>query len=103
MVSKHYKTQRNEREKFIEEHLGGDGSLVDKFTINRFHPDGEEIHEIRDNGLIIIFNKNNGRLITKLIARRNQIEKYYKNSNKLPPQWLLDLAEIHETNGMNYL
>ena len=103
MVSKHYNNRRYARENFIKEHLGGDGNLVDSFVINRFHRDGEEIHEIRDNGLIIIYNKNTGRLITKLIARRSQIKRYYKNSNKTPPQRLLDLAEYHESLGYHYI
>ena len=103
MVSKHYNNKRYVREKFIEEHLGGDGNLVDSFVINRFHPDGEEIHEIRDNGLIIIYNKNTGRLVTKLIARRSQIERYYKNVNKEAPKWLLDLAREHQSKRLYYL
>ena len=82
MVSRHYQGQRSEREKFIDEKLGGDGNLVDSFIVNKLHPMGEEIHELRDNGLILIYNKNTGRLITKLIARKNQINRYYKNINK---------------------
>lgn len=102
-VSRHYKTERNDREKLIRECLGGDGQIVDRFIVNKFHPRGKEIHELRDNGLIIIFNKNSGRLITKIIARKNQIERYYKNTNKIAPQWLLDLAEANQYNGLNCL
>ena len=55
MVSKHYETQRNEREKFIEEHLGGDGRVVDSFVVNKGHIYGEEIHYVTDNAIIIIY------------------------------------------------
>lgn len=102
-ISNHYKKQRYKREKFIQEYLGGDGNIVDSFIVNKSHPMGEEIHELRDNGLILIFNKNSGNLITKIIAKKSQIERYYENSNKKPPEWLLELAEVHESMGLNYL
>lgn len=101
MVSKHYNGLRSEREKFINEHLGGDGNLVDSFIVNKNHPMGEEIHEVRDNGLIIIFNKKNGKLCTKLLARKNQIKKLYQGVGKQPPKWLLELAAEHERLGYN--
>ena len=37
MVSKHYETQRNEREKFIEEYFCNDGVMVDGFIVDRGH------------------------------------------------------------------
>ena len=46
MVSKHYLDQRNEREKFIEEHLGGDGKVVDSFVVDKGHKNGEERQSI---------------------------------------------------------
>lgn len=101
MVSKHYKNQRNKREKLIEDRLGGDGQVIDSFIVDKGHPMGEEIHEVRDNGLIIIFNKNSGKLCTKLLARKNQIKKLYQGVGKQAPKQLLELAEEHEKLGYN--
>ena len=103
MISKHYWGQRGRREKFIKEHLGGDGNLVDSFVIDRGHKNGWERHDIMDNGIIIISNLRTGKLITKKIARPFQITKLYMTQNKTPPKWLLDLAQSHQKVHMNYL
>lgn len=101
MVSRHYKNKRYKREKFIDRHLNGDGKVIDSFIVNRNHPNGEEIHCVTDHAIIIIFNKNSGRLCTKLLARKNQIKKLYQRVNKRPPKWLLELATEHERLGYN--
>ena len=64
---------------------------------------GLECHSITDNGIIIIYNKNSGKLVTKLIARSNQIKRYYYKSGREPPKWLLDLCDWHESLGYNNL
>lgn len=101
MVSKHYRSQRNEREKFIDECLGGDGKIVDSFIVDNGHPHGLEMHCVTDNGVIVIFNKDSGKLCTKLLARKNQIKKLYQGVGKQPPKWLLELAAEHERLGYN--
>lgn len=101
MTSKHYNNKRYRREKFIKNHLGGDGEIIDSFVVDKNHPMGKEVHKITDNGIIIIYNLKFGKLVTKLIAREKQIERYYANSNKSPPKWLLDLARWHESLGYN--
>lgn len=95
MTSKHYSKERNCRESIIINKLNGDGNVIDSFIINKNHKDGNEIHSITDTGLIIIHNQNTGKLVTKLIARPQQIERYYKYSNKHPPMWLIELAQWH--------
>lgn len=92
MKSKHYKQQRNSRERLIQKYINGNGNVIDSFIIDKGHKNGLEIHSITDTGLIIIYNKESGKLITKLIARPAQIQRYYKMSNKHPPRWLLELA-----------
>ena len=104
MVSKHYETQRNEREKFIEEYLGGDGRVVDSFIVNKGHIHGEEIHEITDNGIIIVYNAISKKLVSKLIARPQQIKRYYQNTGREPPKEyikILELAKQHQILGYN--
>lgn len=96
----HYKNKRYKREKFINEHLCGDGNIIDSFIVDKGHVNGLEKHCITDTGLIIVFNLNSGKLVTKLIARRLQIMRYYRGVDREPPRWLLSLCDWH--NSLNY-
>ena len=96
----HYKNKRYKREKFINKYLCGDGNVIDSFVVDKGHKDGLEKHCITDTGLIIVYNLESGKLVTKLIARRNQVMRYYQNINKEPPIWLLSLCDWH--NSLNY-
>lgn len=103
MVSKHYLNRRSEREKFIQECVG-QGYIVDGFIVDREHPNGAEVHSITDNGIIIIHNLLSGKLVTKLLARPQQIKRYYKNTKREPPEEyekILELARIHNELGYN--
>lgn len=103
-VTNHYKNKRYKRENFINKYIHNDGSVIDSFVVNRNHPSGEELHQITDNGIIIISNLESGALVTKLIARENQIKRYYEDSNKTPPKEykrVLELARWHESLGYN--
>lgn len=102
IVSNHYKYKRTDREDFIKEHLGGDGNIIDGFVVSKNHPQGDEVHSLTDNGIIIIHNIKSGNLVTKLIARPNQIKRYYESSGREPPQEyedVLKLAKQHEILG----
>ena len=96
----HYKNKRHRREKFINEHLCGDGNVIDSFIVDKGHKNGLERHDITNTGLIIIYNLESNKLVTKLIARENQIKRYYYNVDRSPPKWLLDLCKWH--NSLNY-
>lgn len=100
MVSKHYKSKRYKREKFINRYLNGDGRVIDSFIVDKGHKNGLERHDITENGIIVIYNAESNRLVTKLIARSGQIQRYYRNSGREPPLWLLDLCKWHE--DLNY-
>ena len=101
MVSNHYKKQRYKRERFINKCCNGDGKVVDEFVVDKGHRNGLERHCITDTGIIIIYNAASGKLISKLIARPNQIKRYYYDTDKKPPPSLLRLAEWHESMGYN--
>lgn len=106
MVSQHYQSQRSEREKLIEECLGGDGKVIDSFIINKRHKNGLERHDITDNGIIVIYNLRTGKLCSKLIARPSQINRYYKFTRRRYPKGYrraLALAEKHKILGYNEL
>lgn len=105
MTSKHYRSKRYEREKFIEEHFKND-YIVDEFIVDKGHPNGSERHCITNNGIIIIYNANSGKLCTKLIARPQQVKRYYENSGREPPseyEDILRLALEHTILGYNNL
>ena len=103
MVSRHYQSQRNEREKCINECLGGDGKVIDSFIVDKGHKNGLERHDITGNGIIIIYNVQTNKLISKLIARVGQLKRYYYKSGREPPTYLIDLARQHESLGYNYI
>lgn len=105
MVSKHYQSQRSEREKFIDEHFKND-YIVDEFVVDKGHPKGAERHCITNSGIIIVYNLNSGKLCTKLLARPQQIKRYYENSGREPPleyENILKLALEHTILGYNNL
>lgn len=105
MVSKHYETQRSERDKFIDEKLNGDGYIIDGFVVDKGHKHGLEVHSITNNGVIIIHNLVSGKLVTKLLARPNQIKRYYESTGREPPseyEDVLKLARQHQILGYNH-
>lgn len=103
MDTEHYKKQRYNREKFINEHIG-DGYIVDGFVVDKGHPNGIEVHSITDNAIIIVHNYRTGKLVTKLLARPQQIKRYYESTGrKHPPEYehILELALRHNILGYN--
>lgn len=104
MVSEHYNNERYNREEFINEYLHGDGNIIDEFIVDKGHPHGAERHCITDNGVIIVFNLNSGKLVTKLLARPQQIKRYYESTGREPPSnydEILRLAREHNILGYN--
>lgn len=73
------------------------------FVVKKGHVNGPEAHVITTSGVIYIFNINSGRLVTCLIARAAQIERYYRAVGQKAPQNMLALALIHEKQGLNNL
>ena len=102
IISKHYQNDRIDREDFIKKHLGGDGYIVDGFIVDRHHKDGLEVHSLTDKGVFIIHNLASGKLCTKLLARPNQIIRFYESTGReKPPEYedILRLARLHKKLG----
>ena len=97
-TSRHYQTDRQERERVIKEVIGY-GKVVKVVFFDG--EQGEEMHEITSTGIINIYNVKKGRLITKKIARPGQIRRYYKEGKA--PRFLIEKA-IDNTvkNHYNY-
>lgn len=101
----HYKNKRYRREKFIDEHIG-DGYIVDGFVVDKGHPNGVEVHSITENAIIIIHNYRTGKLVTKLLARPQQIRRYYESTGReRPPEYddIVELAFQHQCLGYNHM
>jgi len=99
----HYKNKRYKRERFINKYIG-DGYIVDGFVVDKGHPNGVEVHSITENAIIIIHNYRTGKLVTKLLARPQQIKRYYESTGrKHPPEYehILKLALQHNKLGYN--
>ena len=103
MNSLHYDKQRYYREMFIYNYLGGDGEVIDRFIVNRGHHNGTELHCITDHGVIIVYNLYSGKMVTKLIARPHQIERYYVYTKRHPAERLLAICREHQKHGFNHL
>ena len=99
MTSEHYRTERESREYLIDFGIGF-GHVVDDFVINR-HKDGPEIHILTSTGVIVIKNYYTNKIVTKLIARPQQIQRYYTNVGEKAPAWLLTIAKQHNRLGYN--
>ena len=99
-VTKHYKTTRYRREYFIITNITIGKTLL-SVTWDKGHPDGPEIHHVTDTGIIIIENAISHNLVTRYIARPNQIKRLYLMAQKEPPPELLKLASSHQKKGYN--
>lgn len=96
MTSKHYTKDREEREAIIK--MIGKGHIIKVAIIDNGHRNGAEVHKISDTGIISIYNLNSGKLITKLIARPAQIQRYFDGD---APVELLTIARHHQNMGYN--
>lgn len=100
--TEHLSSHRQVRTNFIDRMIGW-GDRVAKFSWDKGHPDGPEVHFITSTGIIEIYNKNTERHITDLIARPGQINRYYKAVGKEAPTEIMRLAEEHTRLGYNHI
>ena len=98
MTSRHWERDREAREQIINQI--GIGLVIKTVVVDKGHRNGPEIHEITNTGIIIIYNQRTHKMITKLIARPNQIKRYYKE-NETIPNGLIQLAIDHQKRGFN--
>lgn len=94
--TRHYARDRRHRESIIKEI--GYGHIIKVAIVDRGHRNGAEVHKVSDTGIISIYNLNSGKLITKLIARPAQIQRYFDGD---APVELLTIARHHQNMGYN--
>lgn len=103
VMTAHWSQERVERHNKIMS-LIGDGKLVASFEVDTKHPNGTEIHNVFDNGIVLIQNKQTQRLVTELIARPQQIKRYWEYLGKPMPieVWVItSKAREHQLKGWN--
>ena len=97
MTSKHYQTDRQAREAIIRQI--GMGQVIKSVVVDKGHINGPEIHEVTSTGIVVIYNQRTRKMITKLIARPAQIERYYEEGKA--PEYLIKIAFEHQTKKYN--
>ena len=99
----HFNVHRDGRHNKIVETIG-EGKCVAYFIVDKAHPNGNEIHCVYDNGIIVIYNERTKRLITELIARPAQIYRYWDGLNlEFPREYdsIISKARDHQSKGFN--
>lgn len=98
MNSYHWRTDRENRRTLIETVIGL-GHPVDRFTVDRGHRNGPEIHEISDTGIITVYNARTHLMVTRLVGRPSQIRRYYKDGKA--PEIIIKRALENQRKGYN--
>jgi len=99
-TSFHYEQYRKEREKFIKAHEYDKGKTIACFRVVKGEGIPPQIHVVTSTGLIIVKDMR-GRVITKMIARPEQIKRLYRDVGLEPPEEVMMLAYLHNVNGYN--
>lgn len=97
--SKHWTTDRTRRNEVIR--MIGEGTEIKRVVLDRGHKNGAEIHVISSTGIVTIYNQRTGKMITKLIARPNQIKRYYTENETIPTE-VIALARKHQKMNYNH-
>lgn len=103
LTTSHLANERENRVNFVNENIE-DGKYITSFIVDTLHPNGNEIHHIFDNGVIKIENEETRKFITLLIARPQQLYRYWNGLNKAFPQryqYVIDKAREHQEKGFN--
>lgn len=95
----HMSNYRNKRISKVK--TVGIGNPVAAFVVDKNHPNGNEVHILTDTGLIVILNERTKNLVTILIARPNQIKRYFQESELADLSEILELAQIHKKMKLN--
>lgn len=102
-LTSHFSDDRKERHNNIVSHIG-EGTYICTFLCDTNHPNGNELHSIFDNGIILVQNERTKKIVTELIARPNQIRRYWTIDNKNFPakyEYILNKCRIHEQKRYN--
>lgn len=74
--SKHIHTRSRRMEVIYNLIANEHGKICKVWLVDTGHHDGLEIHVVYNNGICLIFNNDSKKLITGLILRPKQVERY---------------------------
>ena len=74
---------------------------IDGFEVDKGHKNGNEIHIVSKEGVIEIYNKATGKHVTDLIARPQQVKRYYEATSTVVPIDVVREARDHERKQYN--
>ena len=95
-TSKHYNYDRKIREEIIRR-IGEGKPIV---RVPWTHEGRLQFHVVTDNAIVLVYNPN-GMLITKLIARPNQIRRYFPKGYDKKIAEIIEIAYKHQLAGYN--
>lgn len=94
MKSIHYKHDRQAREQVIRDVIGY-GNIIKSIEVDKGHINGPEIHKLSDTGIITIYNKKSGKMITKLVARCGQAKRFGRINKELLDKCYYNTVVMH--------
>ena len=118
--TEHYQSERQFREDFIQEVIGGYGDILYQgYTLNKDRNWLSEVHRVHSNGIITIVNPFRGenRIVTTKIARPGQVRFVYslprfikiennrvitETSNEYAPFEIIRLCEFYIESMWNH-
>lgn len=100
MTSRHYTADRKAREELIAKI--GNGNAIATIRVDRGHKNGAELHTITTTGIIEIRNERTHKLVTKLIARPQQIRRYFTRTTA-EIERVIKIATEHQKLGYNMI
>lgn len=103
----HYKDERNEKAKGLYESIGK-GNLIGYYEVNhhvrsraannRFR---KQIIEVRDNGVLVVYDQKTGKTVTTFVGHRARIETMMILANEIPSKSLLENIENSKLKAQN--
>lgn len=93
-LSFHYAKERRDRRKTLDKIIGK-GKTVETFIIDdgRVDKNGKrqlQIHEVKDNGRIVVYSNTDYTVVTEFLAKRNRIEGLFAKAGETASNRLLN-------------
>lgn len=89
--SGHFHDERQSRLACIHRNVGF-GHVVRQCIVDTGHPAGYEAHVLTSTGVVMVFNVRTKKLVTMLVARHGQVERYYRPFGEKVPEELMARA-----------
>lgn len=97
--SRHVSDERRDRMERIARDIGF-GRIVRMCLVDTRHRDGYEVHVLTSTAIVLVFNRETGKLVTALVARPGQVRRYYEPFGEEVPEELL--ARAHRNTCVHH-